>query len=302
MLLKNINRPIIFCIDNNYSQHLAVALESLFLNNQYVLDIHIFHSELEIENSNRLDEVGIKYGQKITFYLIDNKIFNGYKENYHFTIAMYFRLLIPDLLSENYESAIYIDSDIVVNGDVSYLINLDLHDNYLAAIGNPNSKMAMQRLGLNDKKIYFDSGLLVFNLKLWRENSIHKKILEYIEKHPDDLIYPDNDALNIIINGDFLELSPVYSLQSNYIRNQDIDLSYFNKFGEINAIFNNPLIIQFAGGVKPWHYLSEDHYKDFYWKYLKQSPYKDFKYKDNTVKNMLVKHLFRTLKKIFRSN
>ncbi len=293
-------KPIVFCIDNNYSQHLAVALESLFFNNKYELDVHIFHSKLDVDNTNKLNEIGIKYAQKITFHLIDDEIFNGYKENYHFTIAMYFRLLIPDLLSEDYESAIYIDSDIVVNGDVSYLINLDIQDNVLAAIGNPNSYLAMKRLGLDEQNIYFDSGLLVFNLKLWREKSLHKKILEYILKHPDDLIYPDNDALNIIINGNFLELSPIFSLQSNYIKNKDIDLNYFSRFGDIQYILNNPVIIQFAGGVKPWHYLSEDHYKELYWKYLKQSPFSDFRYADKTIKNIIKKNMMKFLTKLLR--
>lgn len=299
---KNKKRPLVFCIDNNYSQHLAVALESLYFNNKYCLEVHVFHSELYEINLMKLHEIMLKYNANITFHLIDKGIFEGYKENFHFTIAMYFRLLIPDLLSEEYKSAIYLDSDIVINGDISYLMELDISDNILAAVGNPSSSEAMKRLGADESKSYFDSGLIIFNLEYWRDNRFHHKVLKYIRNNSEKLLYPDNDALNVLVNGNFIEISPIYSLQSNYIKNEQLDFNYFLKFGDFNQILLNPLIIQFAGGLKPWHYLSQDYYKNLYFKYLRLSPYGDFRYMDKTWKNIVVKHIMWPLKRIIGKN
>lgn len=298
MSVKNKPRPIVFCIDKNYSQHLAVALESLYTNNSASLDVHIFHSTLDEVNILKLKTIGKKYNRKISFHPIDKTMFRGYKENFHFTIAMYFRLLIPDLLSQEYESAIYIDSDVVINGNISYLLEVNISNKILAAVTNPDGSDAIKRLGMDETKMYFDSGLLIFNLNYWRKNKFHHKVLQYIQEYPDHLLYPDNDALNILINGEYMELNPMYSLQSNYIKNEQIDLNYYSKFGDITTMLHHPIVIQFAGGHKPWHYLSQDYYKDFYFKYLRQSPYSDFKYKDKTIKKMILKNIIWPIKKI----
>ena len=146
--------------------------------------------------------------------------------------------------------------------------------------------------------IYFDSGLLVFNLDIWRKENIHKKIIKYIKNNPEKLLYPDNDALNIIIDGDFLEISPRFSLQSNYIDCKICDFTYFEKFESLQEIFQNPVVIQYAGSSKPWHYLSNDHYRKLYWKYLKDTPYKNFTFEDKTLKNVIKKYMLNPFKKI----
>jgi len=291
------NRPIIFAIDKNYIQHLSVALESLYQNNSYEISVFILYSGLDNDDICNLNFVSEKYNQSIIYNEIDMEKFKGFKENFHFTKAMYFRLLIPDILNEDIQSAIYIDSDVVINGDIKYLFELDLKDNKLAAVGNPDFS-AIKRLKLKIDTVYFDSGLLVFNLDIWRKQNIHKKIIQYIKEKPQILLYPDNDALNIIIDGDFLEISPKYSLQSNYISCRDCDFKYFDKFENLNDIFNNPIIVQYAGEIKPWHYLSNDHYKKLYWDYLKDTPYNNFSLKDKTLTNIIKKHISHPFKKI----
>jgi lipopolysaccharide biosynthesis glycosyltransferase len=292
-----INRPLIFAIDRNYIQHLAVALESLYQNNKYKIDVRIIYEGLDKKDINNLNIICNRYGQEIIYYEINKNKFDGFKENYHFTKAMYFRLLIPELLDDTIQSAIYVDSDIVVNGNIKYLFELNLDNNKLAAVGNPNFS-SIARLKLKKDAVYFDSGLLIFNLSIWRKENIHTRIIDYIRQNPDKLEYPDNDALNIVIDGNFLELSPKYSLQSNYIDCNSCDFNYFDKFGTYDDIFKNPLIIQYAGGVKPWHYLSNDFYKDLYWKYLKNTPYKNYQYSDINIKKIIIKWIY-TIKKYF---
>jgi lipopolysaccharide biosynthesis glycosyltransferase len=290
-------RPIIFAIDKNYIQHLAVALESLFKNNDFIINVYVLFDGLNKNDIYNLDIIAKRYQQSITYHKVNIERFSGFKENFHFTKAMYFRLLIPDILDADVQSAIYIDSDVVINGNIKYLFELDLEDNKLAAVGNPDFS-AIERLKLKINTIYFDSGLLVFNLDIWRKENIHKKIIKYIKNNPEKLLYPDNDALNIIIDGDFLEISPRFSLQSNYIDCKICDFTYFEKFESLQEIFQNPVVIQYAGSSKPWHYLSNDHYRKLYWKYLKDTPYKNFTFEDKTLKNVIKKYMLNPFKKI----
>lgn len=294
------NRPIVFAIDKNYIQHLSVALESLYQNNSYEMSVYVLYSGLDNNDIWNLNLVSKKYNQSIVYSEVDIEKFKGFKENFHFTKAMYFRLLIPDILDENIQSAIYIDSDVVINGNIKYLFELDLKDNKLAAVGNPDFS-AIKRLKLKNNTVYFDSGLLVFNLDIWRKENIHKNIIKYIKNNPKKLLYPDNDALNIVIDGDFLEISPRYSLQSNYINCKNSDFKYFEKFENLQDIFKNPVVIQYAGSSKPWHYLSKDHYKNLYWKYLKDTPYKFFTFEDRTLKNIIKKYMLNPFIKIIET-
>jgi len=294
------NRPIVFAIDKNYIQHLSVALESLYQNNSYEISVYILYTGLDNNDIWNLNLVSEKYDQSIIYSEVDIEKFKGFKENFHFTKAMYFRLLIPDILDENIQSAIYIDSDVVINGNIKYLLELDLKGNKLAAVGNPNFS-AIERLKLKINTVYFDSGLLIFNLDIWRKENIHKQIIQYIKNNSTKLLYPDNDALNIIIDGDFIEISPKYSLQSNYINCKECDFGYFEKFENVQDIFENPFIIQYAGSSKPWHYLSTDYYRDLYWKYLKDTPYKNFTFNDKTLKNMILKFTLNPFSKIIKA-
>ena len=294
---KPVSCSIVFGIDENYAQHLSVALESLFQNNNYPIKVYILNSDLTDQSISKIESIAKRYNQFISFYKVDISLFKDFPEFLHISKAAYFRLLIPDLLGSNEKIALYCDADVVITGDISALFKMEIENYSLAAVGNISSFCHIQRLRLINVDTYFDAGLLLINLTFWRDHDMRNKVMRYISKNHERLLYVEQDAINSLLGRDVLEISPKFSLQSNYIKRDISDLVRFKKFGPINDIFKDVRVIQFAGSSKPWQYLNNDYYKNLYWQYIRYTPYSDCSPEGRTFKNFLRKHFYFPLKK-----
>lgn len=183
MINKNEIIPIFFTIDDAYAPYLHVALISLIENasKDRNYKIIVVYQELNEENRNNLAELvkdhpnfemEFKY-MKQSLDMITDRIENRLRSDY-FTMTIYFRIFIPDMYPE-YDKAIYIDSDIVVPGDISELYDTDMHGNLIGVCkdSSVNDAPELQRymteslgLKLGD---YFNSGMLLMNMKALRE-------------------------------------------------------------------------------------------------------------------------------------
>lgn len=128
--------PIFFAIDDGYMPFLAVALESLIENSskKYYYSIKILYTNISEENKKKINKykrenVNIEFVD-LNYYIetVKDKL---YTRDYY-TNTTYFRLFIANLYPQ-YNKAIYLDSDIVVLGDIAELYNQDMGDNLIAA-------------------------------------------------------------------------------------------------------------------------------------------------------------------------
>ena len=71
----------------------------------------------------------------------------------------------------------------------------------------------------NKENKYINSGVLLINLKLLRENQTINELKNYIYQNKDILTYPDQDILNMLYKGKFLIVSNKY----NYTQFQKLD-------------------------------------------------------------------------------
>ena len=215
MINKNEIIPIFFTIDDAYAPYLHVALISLIENasKDRNYKIIVVYQELNEENRNNLAELvkdhpnfemEFKY-MKQSLDMITDRIENRLRSDY-FTMTIYFRIFIPDMYPE-YDKAIYIDSDIVVPGDISELYDTDMHGNLIGVCkdSSVNDAPELQRymteslgLKLGD---YFNSGMLLMNMKALREAKLAEHFLYLLNKYHFDCIAPDQDYLNSMCYG-----------------------------------------------------------------------------------------------------
>lgn len=136
---------------------------------------------------------------------------DGYYTDARYSEAASFRLLLPELLP-GYEKILYLDCDIVVRQDMGVLFRkTDLKENYLAAVYEAPIEGQADRiraLGCIPGQ-YFNSGMLLMNLKQMREEKVSARLLKACEK--DYMEFPDQDALNQVCQGHVLPISPVYN-------------------------------------------------------------------------------------------
>ena len=128
-----------------------------------------------------------------------------------YTEAASFRLLLPELLPE-VDKILYLDCDILVRQDMGrFYRETDLGDNYLAAVYEapiPGQAARIEKLGLSAES-YFNSGMLLMNLSVMRQEKVAEKLLDACKV--DYLEFPDQDALNQVCEGRVLPVSPLYN-------------------------------------------------------------------------------------------
>lgn len=168
----------------------------------------------------------------------------------------YLRLFIGELLPSQVERCIFLGLDMLVTDDLCKINEVDLKGNIIAAaLDISASRKDLQedrrsRLGLRHPEKYFNGDLLVVDLKVWRENDLGRKLQTYARENYDYTFAADQDALNPLLQGKWLELEQRWNL-SQYAR--EITLEHKG-------------IIHLIGPSKPWHadynYKFKQHFLD----------------------------------------
>ena len=170
--------PIFFAIDDGYMPFLAVALESLIENSskKYYYSIKVLYTNISEENKKKINKykrenVNIEFVD-LNYYI--EKVKDKLYTRDYYTNTTYFRLFIANLYPQ-YNKAIYLDSDIVVLGDIAELYNQDIGDNLIAAAPDDViqttkvfQEYAEKVVGVADYRNYFNAGILLMNLDEFR--------------------------------------------------------------------------------------------------------------------------------------
>ena len=270
--------PIFFSIDNNYAPYISVALQSIMENasKNYKYKIIILHQGLSNENMEKITSIANEEFEIEFIYMLEgletitDRVENRLRCDY-FTLTIYFRLFIPNMFPQ-YDKGIYIDSDIVVPGDISELYNIELGDKLIGACADKSvvdvpelAKYMEEAIGV-DRHEYINSGVLLMNLKEMREKEFSKRFLDLLNKYHFDCIAPDQDYLNAMCNGRILYLDECWDAMPT----------------EGKEPLSNPKLIHYNLFQKPWCY-DNIQYEEYFWKYAKKSKYYEqiVKFKNN---------------------
>lgn len=271
--------PVVFSSNNNYLPYLAVTLESMLANadKNCFYDIFIFYDAISDELKELLAEEVEKYpNTSVTYFnvnrYVDNKMLYSHA---HYSKEMYYRLLIPELL-DHYPKALYLDCDLLVEGDISRLYKQDITGCLLAAVRNytnlPMAKYIVNVLKLETKD-YFNSGVLLFDLEECRRFGLKEKCIDMLQNFP-RLACPDQDLLNLCCRGKVFFLDMSWNVMWQHLLRpfvHKINLSP-EQAAEYGKAVRFPQIIHYTTGYKPWNY--QDHIlSDKWWHYAVQSPF-----------------------------
>lgn len=281
------NIPVVFAADNNYVPIISTAIKSLLINGSpnYNYDIIILQQNITDLNQQKMKSDLKSSNASIRFFDVKD-IFKQYNLNTpaHFTIEIYFRLAMPDIM-KLYDKVIYLDSDLIINADLSELYKIPIGDNLLGAVQDVDSAGCYKGfdpsredyfnkyIKLKDPYSYFNSGVLIMNLKKFRETYTTEYILKLAEQ--EQFIFPDQDVLNILCEGKVYYLDESWNTMMNH---QDANNSRLKvaRFAP-HSIYQNylearkhPYIVHYAGYQKPWVYLNSD-MSEYFWKYARQT-------------------------------
>ena len=265
-MISQIDDPIavVCAADDRYAMPLAVvirsAIENLSSDRQIVF--FIIDGGIKQKNKNKiLQSISTKNSKQCQIEWLQplDGILTNMKISTHITIAAYFRLLIPSLLPHHFSKAIYLDSDLIVKGDLGQLWDIDIADNYLLAVqglgisyvSSPHGLANYKELGIPAHYKYFNSGVMVINIEKWRTDSISVKVIEYVQYYKEYMYCHDQEGLNAVLAGKWGELEPRWNQTPGFHKRSWKD-SPFSEEDFDNAKCD-PYIVHFASSEKPWN-------------------------------------------------
>jgi lipopolysaccharide biosynthesis glycosyltransferase len=273
----NRQEPIrIVCASNNhFVVMLAALIKSIEKNNKTDREIIFYIIDDRINEKNKLKlEKSIKQQSiNIVWIPLDAKLLSSIKfPNDHSTYPknIYARLVIEYFIPSTIDRVIYLDSDMMLNTDVSNLWETDLEGNVIGAVQEPNVKTMdcpwnsgvknYEELNIPAKAKYFNSGLLLIDMEKWKKEKVGQKVVECVEKNKKYAIQPDQYGLNVVLWNKWKELDSGW----NHYANVPVEHLPHN----IHFVFRKPIYKSYNG---------LDTYRKLFYNYLRETMWQDFK-------------------------
>lgn len=244
---------IAYGIDRNFLFGSGVSITSVLVNNPDI-DIHFYIVTDYIDNEylESINKLAEKYRTTVTVLVFDNTAFRELPSTKAWTYAMYYRYFAFEYLSAELSSVLYLDADVICKGSLREFTEVNFCGEYAAVINDIDDVRIKSgsRLGIPElSNGYFNSGVMLTNLKVWQKQQLITKAFSILNARQKDLLYFDQDVLNILFVGNVIFLRRDY----NCIYGVDDELKYKNDKVYQDYITNNTVLIHYVGVTKPWH-------------------------------------------------
>lgn len=279
------NFDITINTDDNYIQHAMAMLSSLYENNKgHSITVHVLQRALSSQSKQYIESLSERYNNKVVFYTVDESKLQGvqFRKNRPLSMAAYYRLLLGSVLPMDVDKVLYLDCDMIVLRDVSEVFSLELDDYALAASLDqfPYDQQHRLQLHMEVGERTFCSGVMLVNLKYWRDHNAEQGLLEYAKRHREKVYLHDQDVLNYYFKKKWFLLPPKWNRIACDVNT--VKCADYKPFDYYEYRYS-PMLIHYADlGIKPWFNFASPNRK-YYLKYLKNSGYEPICFQRGTL-------------------
>lgn len=243
---------ILVTINHAYFPYLISMLRSLIYFNKVNINLFVISNDIKISDF----DIYINYLKNININIIkfDNSLLALAPTSKRYPKTIYYRLFAFKVLPLYIKRILYLDPDIIINGDLSSFYNMDLSN--IAFIGATNIKEPLRKFNEIKNKApkgapYVNTGVLLMNLSYLRANTNEQAIYDYIAERHLFFTLPDQDIISALY-GNHIKLVPaeIYNLSDRGIKFHNL---YNNLKIDLAWVKENTKIIHYYGKNKPWH-------------------------------------------------
>ena len=251
---------IFVAFNDNYAMPTRVMLTSLIKNNQCPLNIYVLYAELSNESMKYISELNSS-AAAIHFIQIDKSLLDNMPVMSFYSKEAYIRLFAHDYLPENVDRILWLDSDMIVIGDIREFYDQSFDDKLYVAykdLDQGDSAEKKASLGMPADAIYINTGILLMNIKEIRKKVKTEMITSYIKENSNKIELVDQDVLNGLL------------YDSVKVIDSDNTYNYFTKQimpWNRHMVFRNAQIIHYATDKKPWNAAYPYYGFQLWWKY-----------------------------------
>jgi lipopolysaccharide biosynthesis glycosyltransferase len=240
--------------------------------------VHYLHGrDLDERTMALFSEMVERGGGAISFLSFDDDAVAALPPMPQSSPATWYRVLLPDLLPD-VERVLYLDVDTIVVDSLEPLWETDLSGKLVGAVTNvlpPGTLDHPAEIGLSGPEAYFNAGVLLVNLGEIRRRGMVSELREFSLAHGHDLLWRDQDVLNILLGRARVSLHPRWNWMNAMVTFEWAT----DVFGAevLEEARRRPGIRHFEGPLasKPWHYLCEQGQRDSYFEHRRQTPWPD---------------------------
>ena len=251
---------IVMLLDDKYFFCTYVALRSMKINKKTHSHYNIFILADNVSSEKQM-KLQFLNDKNFIIKIIDvkeySKKYKSIAKVFHISNTALVKFDIMNILYK-LDKVLYLDGDVLVNKDLSELFNIDISDFYLGAVREMRAE-SRKYFELTNTKYYFNSGVLLLNLKKLREDDISTKLIQTKLNQPKNWRCMDQDVFNNVINNNFKQLPLVYNNFVSIFLAERLNIKKINSFYKTNFLSYRQLckkstIIHFASNLKPWIY------------------------------------------------
>lgn len=293
------NLGIVLAADKNYVPYMAVTIASIHQNAEAGLNYDIIVLADGITEEQK-EQLRLYEAKNFSIRYVDvRQLLAGmdaglFKSRGIWSAAACYRLFIPQLMPD-YEKVLYLDCDILVKDSLKDLFAVDLsgfqagcvYDEVRYTAAPDRVRDITENLGLKDWRRYFNSGVVLFNIKEIKPQKFAKDFTEALQRPK--LPFLDQDVLNILWQGKFKPLDGVWNYQ------------YYTLIGrpdlrgekELAAAEKGRRIIHYITQYKPWTNPELPHAGEW-WLAARGTPfYEEIIYKNTRTSYLLLRNLMQ---------
>lgn len=284
---------VVFSSSDLYTKCTGIAMYSLLKNNidLYELNIYVITTDMTETNKSIIKEMCDSYGRQVIFIDGNEALSRAKKEmdllDFKGGLNTYARALANRILPEDIDKALFLDSDLLINGSLKPLDDLDLGDNIVAGVCEVSvliRNLCYEDSTLLEKcKNYINYGVALFSLANWRKHNGDERIRQCIANAEAPFRVAEQSILNLAFKDYTLKLPLKYNY-STYLHG--IPYEKMSKWYQRRRVFSEdeyceaekaPIIIHFIGDYfnRPWYENNICRYKEVYMNYYGESPWSE---------------------------
>jgi lipopolysaccharide biosynthesis glycosyltransferase len=259
---------VVTIADNNYVLGLVVTVRSMLehLPRDTPVELYVL-GEMSEEHQERLLRSWDHPALEVHFETIDPSQVDGLPrvELFLSTVVPFYRLLVSDIVAPEHERVVWLDSDLLVRRDVTELVEHPaLADHVMVAardIGMPNVRNGVLRwetLGMEPDAPYINVGVMAVDMVKWRADDPAPAMFAYLRQYVDEIVFLDQDALNVHFSGKVGMLDPRWNVIHNAWEPQGA-MSLGDQL--IETVRADPWVVHYTSWNKPWRRECEHPYK-----------------------------------------
>ena len=276
---------VLLSFTDSYAPYAGVTFSSLLKHCSIPVHFFLLSQDISKENKERFMHILTDYPQaSVDFVQLNEYQLNEVRAIYQeisrpsLHESVLYRLFAAEVIPESINSVLYLDTDILVKGDISDLADIVFNDDIaLYAVPDGFRMLDYHRIHCSPMSHdYFNSGVMLINLSYWRKNAVRQASLVFLSDNKDLCPFMDQDLLNAVCATKVGHLQQKYNFIAKYtdlqIIKENVPYNYFDEALEARI---NPTIVHYAGGPRPWFKDDKAPYADEWMNYIYSSEWRD---------------------------